>query len=272
MSRTDRLLLFAPMGVLLATFGLSIADMVGSSLLEGGRAALADVLSDPAFGTVLFRTIWISVVTTLLCATLSYPLALFLAQSPNRNLWLIVVISPWLVSLVVRTFGWLVLLGNKGVLNVTLQQLGLITDPVRILFTPGAVVVGLVHVFLPFSVIATLSGLLQQDRTLEEAGQILGGSRWQVFSRVTWPLSLPGIIAGSSLVLLLSTGSIVTPLLLGGLRDRMLGTQIYTEIFQIFDFPRATAVATILLITSLVLVAPLRVMESRIRGRSGAAA
>lgn len=262
-----RLALFAPMGLLIAAFTLSIAGLLWSSLSQGGPALYLDLLADPGIQRVLWRTAWIAVVTTALCALLGYPLALFLARSPRRNLWLILVISPWLVSIVVRTFGWMVLLGNRGVINTALRDWGLIGPPIRLLFTPTAVLIGLVHVFLPFMVIAILSSLLQQDRRLEEAGRILGGTRWQTFRRVTLPLSMPGVIGGSSLVLLMSAGAIVTPLLLGGLRDRMLGTQIYSEIFQIYNFDRATAMAVLLLVTALILVAPLRFLEARIRHR-----
>ncbi|MDB5413426.1 MAG: transporter permease [Rubritepida sp.] len=255
------------MGLLIAAFTLSVAGLLWSSLSHGGPALYAELLMDAGIQRVLWRTVWIAVVTTAISALLGYPLALFLARSPNRNLWLILVISPWLVSIVVRTFGWMVLLGNRGVINNALRNWGLLDAPIRMLFTPTAVLIGLVHVFLPFMVIAILSSLLMQDRKLEEAGRILGGTRWQTFTRVTLPLSMPGVIGGCSLVLLMATGAIVTPLLLGGLRDRMLGTQIYSEIFQIYNFDRATAMAVLLLVTALVLVAPLRLLEARIRHR-----
>jgi len=257
------------MGVLLVVFAAGIAGLVYSSF-ERGASLYLDLLRDAGIRAVLIRTIVISAVTTLICAVLGYPLALFLARSRNRNLWLVLVISPWLVSIVVRTFGWMVLLGSRGVVNATLQAIGAVGPPLRILFTPTAVVLGLVHIFLPFMVIAILSSLLQMDKRLEEASQILGGSRWQTFRCVTLPLSVPGLMGGCSLVLLMATGSIVTPLLLGGLRDRMLGTQIYSEIFQVFNFQRASAMAVILLFVALLMVAPLRFAEGRIRKRLGA--
>jgi len=263
--KAGRLALFAPMAVLITAFAVAIGGLIWGSFTRGGVGLYVDLLSDQVVLRVLWRTVWISALTTLFCVVLAYPLALFLARSKHRNLWLILVISPWLVSIVVRTFGWMVLLGVRGVMNTALRDLGLIDAPIRILFTPTAVLIGLTHVFLPFVVIAILSSLLQQDRRLEEASRILGGTRWQTFRRVTLPLSMPGVIGGASLVLLMATGAIVTPLLLGGLRDRMLGTQIYTEIFQVFNFERATAMAVMLLVIALVLVAPLRLLEARIR-------
>lgn len=258
------------MGLLLIVFAASIAELVYSSFARGASLYI-DLLRDSGIQSVLVRTIVISAITTFVCAVLGYPLALFLARSRNRNLWLILVISPWLVSIVVRTFGWMVLLGSRGVVNTTLHAMGLIGPPLRILFTPTSVIIGLTHVFLPFMVIAILSSLLQTDRRLEEASRILGATRWQTFRSVTLPLSVPGLIGGCSLVLLMSTGAIVTPLLLGGLRDRMLGTQIYTEIFQVFNFQRAAALALILLVVALALVTPLRVVEGRLRKRLGEA-
>lgn len=264
-----RAVLFLPMGVLLAAFFATIVSLFQSSL-SAGFSLYLDLAADRSVQVVLTRTVVVAVVTTVVCAVLGYPLALFLARSRNRNLWLILVISPWLVSIVVRTFGWMVLLGSRGLVNTTLQALGLIEFPMRILYTPTALVLGLTHVFLPFMVIAIMSSLLQMDRRLEEASRILGATYWQTFRTVTLPLSIPGLMGGASLVLLMATGAIVTPLLLGGLRDRMLGTQIYSEIFQVYNFQRASALAVILLIVALVLVAPLRLVEARVRRRLGA--
>lgn len=261
--------LFAPMAVLLGLFVLSVFQLAWSSFAIGGFKLYGEIVADPIIQRVLVRTVLIALATTVVSALLAYPLALFLSRSPNRNIWLILVISPWLVSIVVRTFGWMVLLGNRGAVNSFAVWIGLLSEPVRILYSPGAVVLGLAHVFIPFVVIAILSSLLQQDRRLEEAGRILGGTRWQTFSRITLPLSVPGVVNGCSLVLLMSTGAIVTPLLLGGIRDRMVGTQIYTEIFSVFSFERASAISIILLVVALALVLPLRLFEARLRKMQG---
>lgn len=268
MKAWHRILLASPLGILILAFAISIATIIGDSILTAdGRAAWAELIVDRSIWGVVWRTVWSSALVTLLCAVLGMPLALFLARSPRRNMWLVLVISPWLVSLVVRTFGWLVLLGSRGILNTWLQALGLTDAPIQILYTPWAVIIGLTHVLLPFMIVAVLAGLLDQDPKMEEAARMLGSSRWQAFSRVTLPLMMPGVLNGASLVLLIAMGTIVTPLLLGGLRDRMLGTQIYTEIFQVFDFQRATAMAVTLLVAALVLVWPIRVFENRLRRR-----
>lgn len=258
-----------PQALLVFAFAAALAGVIGSSFISkdtGFSVELyATILSSAVTQSVMVRTIWIASLVTVLCALLAYPLSLFLARSPHRNLLLVVVISPWLTSLVVRTFGWVVLLGNKGALNAFLISLGVIDAPLRILYTPWAVVIGLVHVFLPFMVISILSVLLQQDRKLQEAGMSLGAGPFETFLRVTFPLSLPGVLSGSSIIYLLCSGAIVTPVLLGGVRDRMLGTQIFQELFELYDFQRAAAMAVILLVSSLAVVVPLQMIEGRVR-------
>lgn len=267
--RLARLVLAAPTALLVLCFLLALAGVVGSSFLaKGGGLSMAlygELLQSTVIRTVIIRTIWVSATVTLLCVAFAYPLALFIARSRHRNLMLVVVISPWLTSIVVRTFGWMVLLGNRGALNAALISLGLADGPVRILFTPTAVVIGLVHVFLPFMVISILSVLQQQDRRLTEAGMSLGAGPIETFARVTLPLSMPGVLAGCSIVYLLCSGAIVTPLLLGGVRDRMIGTQIFQEVFELYDYQRAAAMAVILLVTSLAVVIPMQLVEARVR-------
>ncbi|MGE0719867.1 MAG: ABC transporter permease, partial [Alphaproteobacteria bacterium] len=134
------------------------------------------------------------------------------------------------------------------------------------------VVIGLVHVFCPFMILAILAVFLQLERSQEEASMSLGAGPVETFWRVVLPLSLPGVISGVMLVYLMATGAIVTPLLLGGLRDRMLGTQIYQEMFQLFDFPKAATLAVILTATALLVVLPLQWLERRVsRNLAGAA-
>jgi putative spermidine/putrescine transport system permease protein len=122
-----------------------------------------------------------------------------------------------------------------------------------------------VHVLLPFMIISILATLSQLDRRLTEAGMSLGAGPLETFGRVTLPLSLPGVLSGCSLVYLIASGAIITPLLLGGLRDRMLGTQIFQEIFALYNFRRAAAMAVILLVSSLVVIIPMQVAEARVR-------
>lgn len=269
---TDRRLLAIPMLLMIAIFLYGFVRIGFESFTPKGEFTLAlytEFLSEPVYVRVLVRTIWVAVVTTCLCLLLGYPVAMLLARSRHRDLLLILLISPWLVSVVVRTFGWMILLGNRGVINLALKDLGMIDTPIKMMFNATGVIIGLAHVLVPLMVICVLSVLIQAEKQLEEAATSLGASPVQTFARVIWPLSLPGVYLGASLTLLTSTGAIVTPLLLGGLRDGMLGTQIYQEIFSMFNFPRAAALAIILLVISFLLVLPLLAHESRMRRKRG---
>jgi putative spermidine/putrescine transport system permease protein len=268
-SSAARIALLVPKMILVAGFFLSIAGLVLSSFSadDGGFSLgiYGELLSSPVMQDVIVRTVLVSVVTTLLCLLLGYPIAMLLRSSRHRNILLILIISPLLTSIIVRTFGWIVILGNRGVLNKAAMALGLVDAPVRILFTPLGTIIGLVHVLLPFMIISILSIVSQMDRQLPEAGMSLGAGPIQTFARVTLPLSVPGILSGCSLVYLIASGAIITPLLLGGLRDRMIGTQIFQEIFALYNFRRAAAMALILLISSLLVIGPIQLAEARVR-------
>ncbi|WP_431285668.1 ABC transporter permease [Humitalea sp. 24SJ18S-53] len=246
--------------------GLGIASFSGAD----GSPSLTlynDLLSSNSTRLAIYRTLWVASLVTFFSLIIAYPLALFISQARNRDLMLILVISPWLTSIVIRTFGWVVLLGNRGVINQAIMGLGLSSEPIQLIFTPFAMILGLVHVLLPFMVISILSVLMQVDRRLTEAGMSLGAGPIETFFRVTLPLSAPGALSGCALVYLISAGAIVTPLLLGGLRDRTIGTQIFQEIFALYDFPRAAALALILVVTSLIAIAPIQMLEAWLRGR-----
>jgi len=266
LSIPSRLILGLPKALAITTFGVSLIGLgVASFSDQAGHFSLAlyqALLLSPAIQMVIVRTLWVAAVVTLISLLLAYPLALFIAQARNRDMMLILVLSPWLTSIVVRTFGWVVLLGNRGVINQTLLGTGIIDKPIQMIFTPGGMILGLVHVLLPFMVISILSVLIQLDRRLTEAGMSLGAGPVETFFRVTLPLSSPGALSGCALVYLVSAGAIVTPLLLGGVRDRMMGTQIFQEIFGLYEFPRAAGLALILVVTSLIAIAPIQALDA----------
>lgn len=212
---------------------------------------------------VFLRTVSIAAIVALASALLAYPIAWLLWRLPKwRNLLLVVVLVPWLVSLVVRTYGWLVILGPKGFLNETLRWAGVIQSPLPLIFNDLGVVIGLTHVLMPFSVIATLSVLLQIDSRLEEASESLGAGALETWRRVILPLSLPGVFTGISITFLTSMGAIVTPILLGGIRQKMAGTQIYQEVVYNFNMSKASAWALCLLILSGLGLVLLRAIET----------
>ena len=269
-------LLLLPLAAVLGLFLFGLGQLVWSSIAGPDGPSLAlyrQFFARADYVTVLFRTLWIAGLTTVVSLVIGYPVAYFIARYRGRRDWLLVLIMlPWLVSVVVRTYGWIVILGNRGLINSWLAYMGLVDGPVRLMFNTTGIVIGLVHVFCPFMILAILAVFLQLERSQEEASMSLGAGPVETFWRVVLPLSLPGVISGVMLVYLMSTGAIVTPLLLGGLRDRMLGTQIYQEMFQLFDYPKAAAIAVILTVTALLVVLPLQWLERRVsRNLAGAA-
>jgi putative spermidine/putrescine transport system permease protein len=263
--------LLAGAAILIAAFLTGIAYLVIESLHTGsgwGLDNFAYFFSRSDYVAVLNRTILVSVLATLFAALIGYPIAYAIADyKGNRNFLMMLVIMPWLVSVVVRTYGWVVILGPRGTLNSMLLSWGVIDTPLRLIFNMTGVVIGLVHVFCPFFIISVLSVLLHQDKSLREASQTLSAGPIRTFFNITLPLSLPGVITGAILVYLLSTGAIVTPLLLGGVRDGMLATQIYQDVLQVFDYPKAASMAIVLLLTAFVLVIPLQWLERRVAAR-----
>jgi putative spermidine/putrescine transport system permease protein len=263
-------LLLLPLLALLALFLYGLWQLVWSSFVGTGATGPSLDLYRQFFARadyvdVLFRTLWVAALTTVISLVIGYPVAYFVARYQGRRDWLLILILlPWLVSVVVRTYGWIVILGNRGLLNSYLKWMGVIDGPIKLMFNTTGVVIGLVHVFCPFMILAILAVFLQLDRSQEEASMSLGAGPVETFWRVVLPLSLPGVVSGVMLVYLMSTGAIVTPLLLGGLRDRMLGTQIYQEVLQLFDYPKAAAIAVILTVTALLVVLPLQWLERRV--------
>ena len=221
------------------------------------------ILDRADYHDVFLRTVSIAAIVAVAAAVLAYPIAWLLWRLPRwRNLLLVIVLVPWLVSLVVRTYGWLVILGPKGFLNETLKWAGVIQSPLPLIFNDLGVVIGLTHVLMPFSVIATLSVLLQIDNRLEEASESLGAGGFETWRRVVLPLSLPGVFTGLGITFLTSMGAIVTPILLGGIRQKMAGTQIYQEVVYNFNMSKASAWAICLLLLSGLGLALLRAVEA----------
>jgi ABC-type spermidine/putrescine transport system permease subunit I len=194
------------------------------------------------------RTLQLSLVCTAICVVFGYPLAYVLARARPRmqTLGLFLLIMPLMVSAVIRLFGWIVILGRKGLINEALAALGL--DPVRLLYTDTAVVIGLVDTFMPFMVLPLMAAIERIPPSLEEAAQNLGANWYQMFAKTIMPLSLPGLVSGCLLVCSLSLSAFVTPALLGSPRARMVGQQVYDEVLVSFNWPIASALALALVL------------------------
>jgi ABC-type spermidine/putrescine transport system permease subunit I len=211
------------------------------------------LLGDPYHRAIIVRTLKIALFTTVGCLALGYPLAWYLARTTSawRGLLMFLVIAPLMTGVIVRTYGWIVLLGSEGTVNSLLRALGLIDRPLKILHTELAVLIALVHILLPYMVFPLFSALAGQDPDLERAAHTLGASRGRTFLEVTLPLSRPGILMGSALVFTLTAGAVVTPALMGGKDVRMLGQTIYELTMSTLNWPLASAVAFVLVFCQL---------------------
>ena len=203
---------------------------------------------DPLYLEIIIRSLGIAGLTTLLCFLLGYPLAYFIVFKGGRwrNALVLLVMVPFWTSLLIRAYAWVVILGGNGIANKTLQFLGITDGPVNLIFTPEAVLMGMTYSYLPFMVLPLYAALEKFDWRLKEAGKDLGATRWQTFTRVTFPLSMPGVIAGSILVFIPSAGEFVIPDLLGGSRTVMTGNLIQNQFLQARDWAFGSALSVLL--------------------------
>jgi ABC-type spermidine/putrescine transport system permease subunit I len=199
------------------------------------------------YATLFLRTLRLALVVTAVCVILGYPLAYLLARSTSRvmALGLFLLIVPLMVSTVIRVFGWVVILGSEGMVNQALRLLGA-GDGVRLLYTEGAVILGLTQQSLPFMVLPLMAAIERISPSLEEAAQNLGANWGQMFARVIVPLSMPGLVSGALLVFSVSMSAFITPALMGGRRVRMVGQQIYEEVLTAYDWPAAASLTIVL--------------------------
>jgi len=226
----------------------------------------------PLYSRVLLITLRISLFTTAVAVLFAYPVALVMGRStpPIRRVITMIVIAPLIVSVVVRTYGWQLILGNgpTGILDWMLLATGLAKTPVKLLYSETAVVIGSLHVFFPLMVLPLASALGKIDPRLEDAARTLGAGAWRVFRKITLPLSLPGLAVGCGLVFSLTAGSFVTPAVLGGPSAQMLGMLVDQQILVVYDWPFGATVATVLV----AIVLLVNLLSNRVLSRRGPAA
>jgi len=205
----------------------------------------ARILADEYYREVIWRTLNLGLFVTLACLVLGYPVAYLIARGPQR--WRVVlillVVFPMMLNLVVRSFGWIALLANRGLVNNLLMQLGLISTPVKLMYNLTGLMIGLTHIYLPFMVLMLVASIRNVPRDVEAAAATLGSGRWHVFAAVTLPLTAPGILAGSILVFVLTISALVTPRMLGGPTYKVMATVIYDEYMQLLDWASGSALA-----------------------------
>ncbi|RBH59847.1 MULTISPECIES: ABC transporter permease [Pseudomonas] len=230
------------------------------------------LFSDPYFYEIFLRTFWISGLTTLLCVLIGVPEAYILSRmgTPWRSIFLILILTPLLISVVVRAFGWSLLLGADGLVNQSLQAFGL--APMKLLYTPFAVVIALVHVMLPFMIIPVWTSLQKLDPAAEQAALSLGASHTTVMRLVVLPQVMPGVLSGTLIVFGLSASSFAIPGLLGGRRLKMVATLVYDQYLSELNWPMGAAIAVVLLLLNLLIMLSWnRMIERRYKKSLGAA-
>jgi len=214
------------------------------------------VVTDPYYGAIFLRTAGLAIAVTLLSALLGVPETIVLARmrKPWQSWCLLVVLGPLLISVVVRTLGWQILLGNNGLLNNALQALGITSEPIRLVFTMTGVIIALTHVLVPFMVMSVWATLQKLDPQVEWAGLSLGASPFHVFRRVVLPQILPGVLSGSIIVFALSASAFATPALIGGRRLKTVATAAYDEFLGSLNWPLGASIAILLLIANVAIV------------------
>jgi putative spermidine/putrescine transport system permease protein len=283
--RLTLLLLLLPIGVLLTVFFVlpflfevgfsvqrydpSVGYLPGITLRNYGR-----FFTDDYYLTIWWRTVRIAVITMVLCVILAYPVAIVLARARGwvKTALLLVTISPLFVSTVVRAYGWILILGPNGPVVKILMASGLSPERPRIIYTETAVIIGMVEAMLPFTVLPISAVVGRIDQNLLHQAQSLGANPFQTFLRITLPLSVPGMAAGSILVFISAMGSFVTPSLLGGARIKTLAYEAYATMTTMSDWSLSSTLGVVLLATTLLgIFIQARVLSGAAnRARSGA--
>ncbi|MDU8402779.1 ABC transporter permease [Pseudomonas syringae pv. actinidiae] len=228
------------------------------------------VLTDSYFYEIFLRTFWISALVTLLCVLIGVPEAYILSRmgAPWRSIFLILILTPLLISVVVRAFGWSLLLGADGLINQAIQFMG--GRPLKLLYTPFAVIIALVHVMLPFMIIPVWTSLQKLDPTAEQAALSLGASQAKVMRLIVLPQVMPGVLSGSLIVFGLAASSFAITGLLGGRRLKMVATVIYDQYLSELNWPMgATLAVALLLVNLLVMLSWNRMIEGRYKKTLG---
>ncbi|MDM0007256.1 ABC transporter permease [Variovorax sp. J22G73] len=229
----------------------------GTGISAGWTLAnYTSIVTDEYYREVVVRTLVLGFGVTAICLLLGYPLAYYIANAgPRMRLTLtMLVIFPMLLNLVVRSFGWIALLANRGLLNNLLMDIGLIERPIKMMFNLFGLLVGMSHIFLPFMVLMLVPAIQAISKDVQAAAYTLAASRLRVFWSITLPMSAPGILSGSILVFVLTISALVTPRMLGGPTYKVMATLIYDDFLQTLDWPAGAAMSFALTALTLVVI------------------
>jgi len=269
------LALAAPLGLFFAVFVVApllllawVSLYADAGMSTHGLRQYERFLGDAFNRGVLLGTLGLGLKVTALALLIGYPLATLYIHAPPR--WqgplMLLIVLPLLTSAVVRTFAWVVILGRQGIVNTALLGLGWVEDPLKLLYTPGAVVVALAQIELPLMVLPLITALMNIDPNLRQASLALGAGRWRTLWQVTLPLAAPGLLAGCLLVFASSVSAFVTQTLVGGGQHIYMPFYMYQQAIQANDYPFAAAVAVVLLVSVAVVVLALNTLGRRAKG------
>ena len=246
------IVLFALPLLIVFVYSFATRSRTGRTILGEWNLASYARLFDPLVMEIGLRSLWLALITTVISLAVGYPFAYYLAtRAPRvRGILLVLVMIPFWSNFLVRTYAWRVILGRDGPFVRVLEPI-LGTD-VQLLFTPFAVVVGLVYGYLPFMILPLYATLERLDFSLVEAARDLHATGWQAFWRITWPLSMPGVVAGSILVFIPSFGAYVTPEILGGGQTTMIGSYVVRQFLSARDWPFGSALSVAILAVMMV--------------------
>lgn len=264
------ILLLVPGLVLIVLFLIvPILRVIFPSFVSDGQLSFSlytDFLTDSFYLGILARTIRVALITCLICIVLALPVSYYISRmkSGRKGLMLALATFPLLTNTVVRAFAWIVILGQEGIINKLLTGIGILDEPLRMLFTEGAIVVGSVYLFLPIMLTSLVSVMENIGEEVQEAALSLGANRFVSFLRVVIPLSMPGIIVGSVLVFAGTASAYSTPLMLGGNRNMMMSTLVYQQAMLLNNWDAASVISALMIVISYVVVGVLNGISAKI--------
>jgi putative spermidine/putrescine transport system permease protein len=263
------LAIFFTVFVLLPLILLAIVSFYTTNTLSArGLTQYVKFFGDSFNLSVLGLTLWLALKTMFVAVLIGYPLAYLYALAPRKvqRILILIIVLPLLTSAVVRTFAWVVILGRQGIINEALLGLGWIAAPLKLLYTPNAVVIALAQIEMPLMIMPIIAALAQIDPNLRQASEALGAGKWRTFFLVTLPLSMPGLLAGCLLVFAAAASAFVTQTLVGGGQQMLMPFYIYQQAIQANNYPFAATIAIILLVAVLLVVTVINLLARRTRG------
>ncbi|MDU2121802.1 MAG: ABC transporter permease [Clostridium celatum] len=273
MKRKGRYLLFIPCVVLVVYFMIvPLVDIIiptFTNTKDGMFSAYKEFFADSYMMSIFLRTIKISLISSIICMIIGVPVSYYISRVSKkiRGLFIALTVFPILTNSVVRSFAWMSILGKSGIINTLLMKLNIINEPLSLLYTEGAIIIGTVYIFLPLMIISLVGVMENIDNDLLEAAESLGANKLKSFFKVVFPLSLPGLIVGTVLVFTGSLTAYTTPQLLGGNKNTVLATLIYQKTMTLGDWQGAAVVATIMIVVTLIVIKGINFLASRLDKR-----